>query len=311
MKIGLVGIGAVGSACLLSLVTSSSAREIVVVNRNHKRADGAVTDIQYGAGLVRPVDLRAGRYADFAGAHLVIVTVGLNEKTGGATDRSDPKGRLRLLEANAEIYRDIIPKIVAAAPQAVILVVTDPPDPLADLTREIAGHDLVLGTGTFLDSQRFRFHLARYLDIHPSSIEAQVVGEHGTSQVFLWSSARVAGTALKAVLDERGVTNHSEFKRQVEQDVRYANITIIEGTGASQYGIGIVTARIAEMILRNENSVVPVASFNARYGTTLSLPSVVGRKGVARVFEPEMTDYERDALQASGDVLRQTIQQLK
>ncbi len=149
MKLGIVGAGAVGSACLHSVVMRGAAREVVVVNRNHDRAKGLVTDLQYGALLAPPVELRAGHYADLAGVALVIITAGINEKTGGATDRSDPAGRLRLLDTNAALYREVVAKVVAAAPDALILVVTDPPDPLADLARIVAGHDRVLSTGTF------------------------------------------------------------------------------------------------------------------------------------------------------------------
>jgi L-lactate dehydrogenase len=311
MKVGLIGAGAVGSSCLFSLLTTGHARQIVVVNRNHKRATGMVTDMQYGTPLVRPVSLQAGSYEDLVNAVVVIVTIGMNERTGGATNRNDPQGRLRLLDTNARVYREAIPEIVAAVPRAVILVVTDPPDPLADLTREIAGHDFVLSSGTFLDTLRFRFHLARNLGVDPSSLEAQVVGEHGTSQVFLWSSARVAGVPLDFALKEKGFADRNKFRQQIEQDVRFANITIIEGTGASQFGIGIVAARIADMILRDEKSVVPIGSFNPRYGTTLSLPSVVASKGVERVFEPEMTDYERQSVQASADALLATREKLR
>src|SRR6202140_4219561 len=303
MKVGIVGAGGVGSACLLSLVMRGIACQVVVLDKNHERAKGVVADLQYGATLSPAVELLAGDYAELADAVLVIVTAGVNEKAGGATDRSDPAGRLKLLDTNAGVYRDIVPRIVAVAPQALILVVTDPPDPLADLARGLAGHERVLSTGTFLDTLRFRFHLARRLKVNPMYVEAQVVGEHGTSQVFLWSSARVAGTPIFELLEQRGQSSH-EFRRSVEQDVRYANIAIIEGTGASQLGIGMVTARIAEAILRDEHAVIPIGSYNPKYGVTISLPSVLGRQGESQILEPEMSEEERQAFQRSGDVLR-------
>ena len=299
-------MGGVGSACLLSLVMRGIACQVVVIDKNLARANGVVADLQYGATLSPAVELRAGDYPDLADAALVIITAGVNEKTGGATDRNDPLGRLKLLDINADVYRDIVPKVVAAAPQALLLVVTDPPDPLADLARHLAGHERILSTGTFLDSLRFRLHLARRLKVNPMYVEAQVVGEHGTSQVFLWSSARVAGTPLFDLLEHSGQAS-DEFRRSVEQDVRYANITIIEGTGASQLGIGMVTARIAEAILRDEQAVIPIGSYNPKFEVTLSLPSVLGRHGVSQIFEPVLSEEERQGLQHSAEILRNTV----
>jgi L-lactate dehydrogenase len=309
MKVGVIGAGAVGSACLLSLVIRGSARQVVLVNRNRKRARGVVTDVQYGAVLAPPVEVCDGDYSDLAGATVVMITAGVNEKGGGAIDRGDPVGRLRLLEANAAVYRDIVPQIHRSAPDALILVVTDPPDALADVVRRL-GHDRVLSTGTSLDTLRFRFHLAQRLGVSAADVEALVVGEHGTSSVFLWSSARVGGTGALELLGETERIQE-EIRRQVENDVRYANITIIEGIGASQYGIGLVSGRLTEMILRDERAVIPIGSYNARYGVTLSLPSVVGREGVARVLEPEMSDAERQALEQSAGAIENALSRLE
>jgi L-lactate dehydrogenase len=295
VKIGVIGAGAVGSACVFATVMRGCAREIVVVNRDRKRAEGLATDLRYGAVLSQAVEIRDGDYADLAGASLVMVTAGVNEKAGGATDRGDPAGRLRLLDRNVEVYREILPELSKVAPDAVILVVTDPPDPLADLVSAF-GFKHVVSTGTFLDSLRFRHHLARHLGVRTQVVEAQVVGEHGTSQVFLWSSARAAGKPVTDVPRER-----------IEQEVRFANIAIIEGIGASQYGIGMVCARIAEIVSRDERAVIPVGAFNPAYGVTLSLPSVVGRSGVERILEPAMSGEEKQALQRSADTLRSAV----
>jgi L-lactate dehydrogenase len=308
MKIGVIGAGAVGSACLLSCVLRGVAREIVLVNRDRKRAKGMVTDMQYGAALSSAVEIRDGDYPDLAGAALVMITVGMNEKSGGATNRNDPSGRLKLLEANAGIYRQILPEISKAAPDAVILVVTDPPDPLADVVR-MFGFARVLSTGTFLDSLRFRFHLARHLNVDPASVEADVLGEHGTSEVFMWSSAQIDGVRVLDVLERDG-RGREELRRSIEQDVRFANITIIEGIQASQYGIGMVSARIAEIVLRDERAVIPIGAYNPKYGVTLSMPSVVGRSGVVQILEPAMSDDERQALQRSGETLKGAVASL-
>jgi L-lactate dehydrogenase len=286
---------------MLSTVMRGFAREIVLVNRNRKRAKGVVTDMQYGASLSAAVDLYDGEYADLAGAALVMITAGANEKAGGATDRSDPSGRLKLLDMNAGVYEEILPELFKAAPGAVVLVVTDPPDPLADLVRQ-RGFNRVLSTGTYLDSLRFRFHLAQHLRVDPSSVEAQVLGEHGTSEVFLWSSARVAGVPVLDAMQRTG-SSTTNLQQTIEREVRYANISIIEGILASQYGIGMVSARIAEIVLRDERAVIPIGSYNPHYGVTLSLPSILGRDGVVQILEPEMSEGERLALERSAETL--------
>jgi L-lactate dehydrogenase len=307
-KVGIVGAGRVGAVCALALVARGWARDIVIVDRTRARARAVVADLRYGAPLCAEVTLHDGDYMDLAGADVVLVAAGVNEKSGGATDRSDPKGRLRLLDTNAGVYKTLVPRIVEAAPDATILVVTDPPDPLADLARRLAGHDRVLSTGTLLDSLRFRTHLAQRLEVSPASVEAQVVGEHGTSAVLLWSTARVGGVPIAEALPA-GISM-DEFRKGVEHDVRFANIAIIEGNDASQFGIGIVSARIAEAVLRDEQVVFPIGAYNAGYGVTLSLPGVVGRQGASRILEPAMSVEERQALRASAEVLCKAVQRM-
>jgi L-lactate dehydrogenase len=311
-KIGVISAGAVGSASLLSLVVRGSAREIVVLNRSRKRASAVATDLRYGAALSPVVDIHDGDYPDLAGASLVMIAAGANEKTGGATDRKDPAGRLRLLDMNVAVYRDILPQLARVAAEAVILVLTDPPDPLADFVRSF-GFEHVLSSGTFLDSLRFRYHLARRLEVDPASVNADVLGEHGTSEVFIWSSARVAGVPVLAALQQTSASSSTsnraaaELRASIEQEVRYANITIIEGNQASQFGIGMVAARIAEMVLRDERAVIPIGSYHPRYGVTLSFPSVVGRQGVVRILEPDISEEERQSLQRSAETLRNAV----
>jgi L-lactate dehydrogenase len=310
MKLGIIGTGSVGCATALAAVTRGSAREVVLVNRTRKTAEAVATDIRYGTPLTPKVDITYGDYDALAGAGVVLITSGVNEKTGGATDRSDPQGRLKLLDQNASIYREIVPQIVRAAPEAVLVAVTDPPDPLADIAREAAGHDRVLSTGTFLDSLRFRVHLGRHFGVDPAAAEAQVIGDHGTSQVFLWSSARVAGVPVRVLLEQRG-EKLDDVRKQLENDVRYANITIIEGHDASQYGIGIVSARIAEMVLRDERAAISIGSYQHEFGVTLSLPSIVGRTGVISVLPPSLSDEERSALEKSAAALRSALNRVR
>ena len=309
MKLGIVGVGNVGSAIALAAVTRGSAREIMLVDRSVKVAEAVATDLRYGTPLGPRIDIAHGDYEALEGSGVVLITSGINEKTGGTTDRNDPEGRLRLLQKNAAIYREIVPRIVRAAPQAVLVAVSDPPDPLADVARKASGHERVLSTGTFLDSLRFRMHLGAYFGVDPIDVEAQVIGDHGTSQVFLWSSARIAGVPVTRLLQARS-EELGDLRAKIEKEVRYANITIIEGHDASQYGIGIVSARIAEMILRDEQSAIPIGSYQREVGVTLSLPSIVGRSGVTQVLQPELSAEEQAGLKKSAENLRAALQRI-
>jgi L-lactate dehydrogenase len=304
-KVGVVGVGAVGQACAFALILRGSCREIVLVDKTAERATAVAADMRYGAPLSPAVDITGGDWSDLAGADVVLICAGVNEKGGGATDRSEASGRLKLLETNASVYRDVVPRIVAAAPDAVLVAVTDPPDPLADLTRALAGHERVLSTGTMIDTLRLRVHVAALLGVHPSAVDGLVVGEHGTSEVMLWSSMRVEGTPLADALTlshpQRSV---DDLREQVEREVRFANITIIEGNDASQFGIGVVCARITEAILRDERVVLPVAAHRAGYGVAIGLPTVVGREGAAGELEPTMSGGERRAFERSAATLR-------
>jgi len=307
MKVGVVGSGAVGAACIMAIIGRGAAHEIVVIDKDAGRVRGLVTDMQYGTPLCPPVKLVGGAFGDLDGAELVLVSVGINEKAGGAMDRSDPAGRLRLLGTNADIIRDVVPKITAAAPNAVILIITNPPEPLAALGRRLAGHDRVLSSGTYIDTLRFRFYIARQLGVHPAEVDAQVIGEHGNSRVLLWSGAQVANTPVSALIPPG---DFAAFKARVEEQVRHANITIIEGINASQYGIGMACGRIVEAMTRNENAVFPLGVHMPAYGVTLSMPVVIGRAGVMRTLVPPMADDERAALERSASTMRAALETL-
>jgi L-lactate dehydrogenase len=180
---------------------------------------------------------------------------------------------------------------------------------LADLMRTLAGHDAVLSTGTWLDSLRFRTHIARKLNVSPDTVEAQILGEHGTSEVFVWSSARVAGVPLTDLLRHAG-HDEASFRKDVEGEVRYANIAIIEGNEASQYGIGMVCARITEAVLRDEGLAVPIGAFSKPHGLTLSLPGVVGRRGLREFYPPALSEQEQQLLDRSVAALKKAGERL-
>ena len=309
MKVGIVGVGAVGTSCAKAMLLRGSCHEIVLLDLDERRAKGVAADLSHGAVLCPPVRIRTGGYEDLAGAEVVVVTAGINEKTGGATDRGERLGRLLLLPRNAEIYAEIVPRIAATAPRATILVVTDPPDPLADVARRFTSQP-VFSAGTFLDTLRFRWQLGERLGCHPASVEAYVLGEHGTSQVYVWSSARVGSESVLELVSRNGL-DEAAFRSDVEKAVKFANIDIIEGTGASQHGIGIVTARILEAMLRDEGLVAPIGLLQPEYGVTLSLPVVLGRAKEPVTLMPALSAEEKSALRGSAAVIAKALAALE
>lgn len=314
MKVGIIGVGAVGTACAKAMLLRGSCHEIVLLDVDERRARGVAADLSHGELLCPPTRIRVGGYEDLSDARIVAVTAGINEQAGRALDRADDLGRLRLLPYNAGVYGEIIPRLLSASSDATILVVTDPPDPLADLAREIAeergASNPILSSGTYLDTLRFRLQLGLRLGCHPSSVDALVVGEHGTSQVYVWSSALVGGESVLACARRKG-WDVDGFRSEVESAVKYANIDIIEGTGASQHGIGIVTARLVEAMLRREGLVAPIGVFQKEHSATFSLPAVIGRGRLPEVIEPELSAEESDALAKSAAFIRRALERLR
>ena len=306
MKVGIIGAGFVGAACAKAMLLRGSCDHIVLNDIDTAKAKGLANDLSHGELLCPATRIEAGPISQLSGAQVVVITAGINERSGNAIDRSDKRGRLLLLPQNTEIYIQIIPQIAEVVPEAVMLVVTDPPDALADVARLLMKNGKIVSSGTFLDSLRFRFEIARRLNCRAASVDANVIGEHGTSQVYVWSGARVGG---EKVLDlaESSRLDQIKFCAEVEESVKYANIEIIEGTGASQHGIGIVTARLVEAMLRDEKFVAPVGKYQPQFGVTLSLPSIIGALGVTEVLVPTLEEAESNALAASAEVLRAAV----
>jgi L-lactate dehydrogenase len=316
MKVGIIGVGFVGTACAKAMLLRGTADEIVLIDvpKRAQHTRGVRNDLSHGEPLCPPTKLTVGNYTDLKDAAVVVITAGLNEKAGGAIDRSDPWGRQRLLPENAKIYGSIIPQIVAQSATVPILVVTDPPDTLADVARQFvhtAGtQNPVISAGTFLDTLRFRLQLAQRLSCDARSIDAYVIGEHGKTQVYVWSSVGVGGVPFTELIPS-SYASAAAFQKDVEAGVLDANIDIIEATDASQHGIGIVTARIVEAMLRDERYVAPVGVWQEEFGVTLSLPSVIGRSGVAAVLPHSLAANEEDALRKSAAYLNEALQRLR
>jgi L-lactate dehydrogenase len=323
MKVGIIGVGAVGTSCAKAMLLRGSCHEIVLIEKGddecQRRVKGVAADLSHGAVLCPPMRIQAGDYSALVNASVVVITAGINERTGAAIDRNDPLGRLRLLGTNAEVYAEVVPNIADVAPDATILVVTDPPDPLAqvasDIVRKRQTTNPVISSGTFLDTLRFRLQLAQRLECHPSSVDALVIGEHGTSQVYVWSSAQVGGEPLlfyaaRTASAAGKVWDENSFRSEIETAVKYANIDIIEGTGASQHGIGIVTARLVEAMLRNEGLIAPVGVFQEQFKVTLSLPGIIGRGGVSKVLMPALSAEESSRLTKSAEAIKEALDSL-
>lgn len=309
MKVAIIGVGAVGRAAATALLQRGAGVELVLVDRRRELAESVALDLSHG----RPVSpwglVMAGTYDDVMSARVVVIAAGINEKAGGATDRDDPGGRLGLLDANVPIIMDIMEQVERVAPDAVILVVTNPPDPLADIVRELAGHDRVMSSGTFLDSVRFRTQLGLEIGVSPRDISANVLGEHGTSAVLHWSAASVGGVPLVEALACAG-KKLDEVRPRVEFAVRGANLDIIAGLDASQYGIGVVIARITEAVLRDERIVAPIG-FWQREKLTYSLPGIIGTNGVHAVLEPRLDRSEQAAMEESIEALKLATERAK
>jgi L-lactate dehydrogenase len=309
MKVGIVGVGHVGGEAALNMALRDSCRELVLVDADDQLAVSQALDISQTSALVSGPRVRAGDYQDLVGAEVVVLAPGFNEKAGGADKPGDKAGRLRLLDINDPIFRDVVPKVIVAAPDAVLLVATNPLDPMTELTQRLAIGKAVLGTGTFLDSLRFKTALADYLHVAPECVSALVLGEHGLSSVLLWSKVTIGGVSLESYLAGRGLEERA-FRKSVEEYVRQGNINVIKGKGASEFAIGTVIARVVEIILRDECMVIPVSAYSKKYEVTLSLPRRVGREGVLNEFEIEANKEEQEGIGNSVEALKAAMKRL-
>jgi L-lactate dehydrogenase len=290
MKVGIVGAGMVGGAAGYAMVLRGSCTELVLVDIGADRAEAEAADISHAAPVSHPVRVSGG--GDFgllSGAGVVVVTAGANQKPG--------EDRLSLLGRNAEIFRDLIPRVAAAAPDAVLLIASNPVDLMTALTAKLAPDHRVLGSGTVLDSARFRSLLSGHVGVAPQNIHALVLGEHGDSEVLAWSSASVGGVPLAQVLD---VTE--ALRAGVERETRQAAAQIIAGKGVTNYGVGAALALITEAVLQDRRSVLTVCG-PSPYGPYLSLPCVVGAGGILRTLQPSLSEAEAGALKEGAQVL--------
>jgi L-lactate dehydrogenase len=304
-KIAIVGgAGAVGATAAYALMISGLAAEIVLIDVNERRVEGEAMDLVQGAPFVRPVVIRSGGYTDCQGAQIVVITAGASQKPG--------ETRLDLVNRNIEIFRGIIPQIAQAAPDSILLVVANPVDILTYATWKFSGFPpgRVIGSGTVLDTARLRTLIGQQLRVDPRGVHAYVIGEHGDSEVVVWSRAMVAGMSIGEFCAQRNACCENDIQQEIADQVRRAAYEIIDRKGATYYAIGLGVRHIVEAILRDQDSVLTVSTLmTGQLGVSdicLSLPSILDRNGLDCVLVPDLSEDEEAAFQRSARVLHDT-----
>lgn len=302
MKVGIVGAGMVGSASAYALTMLGIASEIVLVDYNTDLAQAQAEDISHAVPFVSATLVRAGNYDDFVGAGVVIISAGVSQKPG--------ETRLELLGRNAEVFRQVVDQVLAAAPNAILLIASNPVDIMTDIATRLSGlaPQRVIGSGTILDTARFRSLLGRYLEISPQSVHAYVLGEHGDSEVLAWSNAMVGAVPLMSFAEQAGKPVTDAVRSEIDAGVRRAADKIIKGKGATYYGIGAGLARIVKAIASDQRDVLSVSSVTAELaGVTnvaASVPRVIGSSGILMDLVPDLDETERIALAKSARMLK-------
>jgi L-lactate dehydrogenase len=311
MKVGIVGTGMVGSASAYALVIGGVGREIVLVDVNAARARAEANDIYHAVPFAHPLTVRAGEYPDLAGARVVVIAGGVAQAPG--------ETRLQLLQRNADVFRQIVPSVVRHAPDAILLVVTNPVDIMTHLAAHFASDfgvpaTRVIGSGTTLDTARFRALLGRHFGVDPHHVHAYVIGEHGDSEVLVWSQATIAGLSLDELARVRGTPLDTAARQQMDENVRRAAYQIIAGKGATYYGIGSAVKHIVDVVLHDQRAVLTICcritDVPGCEGVTLALPHLVGGEGVLATLPLPLDPGERALLGRSAGIIRDAIESL-
>jgi L-lactate dehydrogenase len=304
----IVGAGQVGMACAYSLLIQNVLDEMVIVDVNTEKLEGEVMDLNHGLPFVQPTIIRSGTLADGEDADIVIITAGAKQKPG--------ESRLELVQRNLEIFKVLIPQVVKYCSKAILLIVTNPVDIMTYVSLKLSGlpTSSVIGSGTVLDTARFRYLLAEKFQLDSRSLHAYIIGEHGDSEVPVWSKVNISGMQLfQEDANGEKLADDDTIKPVFEQ-VKNAAYEVIQRKGATSYAIGLGVTQIVQSILRNQNRLLTVSSlihgFEGIDDVCLSLPAVVNRQGVSRILNLTLTPTEKEQLQNSARVLRQTIEKL-
>ena len=309
MKVGIIGAGFVGSTTAYTLAIKGLAREIVLVDINTDKANAEALDVIHAAAMTSDSNVYCGDYEDLDGANIVIITVDCQKAL------SD--NRLELLESNTKIMCDIVPKIIRNTPNCIILVATNPVDVITKVVLDISKFpsQRVIGSGTVLDTARFRAMLSDYFNISPHSIHAYVMGEHGSSSLVSWSTAAIGGSGIDLYAKETGVKLTDELKQKMSQTLIQAGFKIYHGKRATYYGIASSLVKICEAIIKDEKRTLTVSSLHKNVegvkDVCLSLPSVVSRRGVYGAVVPNLSDEEKEKLRLSAEIMDKANQEAK
>lgn len=308
-KVVIIGAGYVGASCAYAMMLGGTAGEIVMLDIDRERLEGEVLDLSHGLPFVPPVHIKAGDYGDCRDAALVIITAGAAQRPG--------ETRLDLIQRNVEIFKNIIPQIVTVNKECILLIVTNPVDVLSYVAWKLSGFPAkrVIGSGTVLDSARFRYLLGKRCHVAPSSVHAYVIGEHGDSEVCAFSATHIAGMSMEEMCAQCPNSTADVCKADFTTAVRTAAYEIIEGKGATYYAVALSVRRIAEAVLRDESIVLSVSSLmQGDYGyedVYISLPCIVDETGVAKVLTPSLSEEEVEGLTRSVGVLKDAIASVK
>ncbi len=308
MKVGIVGCGFVGSTAAYTLVLRGLVSELVLIDINAKAAQAHAEDILHATPFARAVRVAAGDYSLLDHADVVILTCGVGQRPG--------ETRLHLLERNAAVFSTVVGQVLRYAKDAILLVASNPVDIMTHVTLKLSGlpSERVIGSGTILDTARFRALLGEHLGVSPNSIHAYVLGEHGDSEVPVWSSAKVGGVPIADFARQMALHLTDEARDRITNGVRRAAYSIIEGKGATYFGIGAGLAHIVQSIRGDERRILTVSGLTSEVAefkdTCLSLPRLVGAGGIMAEFEPELSISEREGLRKSSEILRESVKAL-
>ena len=301
-KVAVIGCGFVGSSSAFALMQSGLFSEMVLIDADTKRAEGEAMDISHGISFARPMQIYAGNYDDITDAAIIVITAGANQKPD--------ETRLDLIKKNAAIMKSIVGEIKKRDFGGILLIVSNPVDILTLIALKESGYpsNRVIGSGTVLDTGRFKYLLGEHLDVDSRSVHAFIIGEHGYSELAAWSNARIGGLKVNDFCELRGHFNHEQSMKKIFENVRNSAYEIIERKHATYYGIAMAVKRICEAIVRNEKSILPVSSLmTGEYGlndVVLSIPAVVDETGVQKVIPIELNDEELTKLKDSANILK-------